>query len=140
MSKAADALGHSGALAVISTHHIAGGSAAFFVDVQRCYERFDPDTPPGLRLSSADDVPYDSVEFDRSGRFGPVQFRRYERDLTYTTAEYLDLLATYSNHRALPADARRGLFDCIEQLIDTEHGGTITKRYLIQLAIAHRTR
>lgn len=59
----------------------------------------------------------------RSGRFGPTVFRRYEHDVTYTAAEYLDVLRTYSGHRALPEDARRGLLDSIAELIDERHGG-----------------
>lgn len=133
MAKAADALTPGGTLAVVSTHHIAGGSEQFFADVQRCYERFDPATPPGLRLLTAEHVPQDSGEFDRSGRFGPVRFARYEWEQEYTTAEYLDLLSTYSGHRAMAADARAGLFRCISALIDGR-GGRITKRYLTHLA------
>lgn len=132
-TKAADALKPGGTLAVVSTHHIAGGSEQFFADVQRCYERFDPTTPPGLHLHSAEHEPRDSGEFDRSGRFGPVRFARYEWEQEYTTTEYLDLLSTYSGHRAMAASARAGLFQCIAALIE-KHGGRLTKRYLTQLA------
>ncbi|GGU89831.1 hypothetical protein GCM10010211_65460 [Streptomyces albospinus] len=48
MVKAADALRPGGALAVVATRHVAGGSEEFFVEVQDCYERFDPATSPGL--------------------------------------------------------------------------------------------
>src|SRR6266542_2001730 len=51
--KAADALCPGGALATIATHHIAGGTEDFFAAVQACYERWDPATPPGLRLPTA---------------------------------------------------------------------------------------
>lgn len=47
MVKAADALRPGGALAVVATQHVAGGSEEFFVEVQDCYERFDPATPGG---------------------------------------------------------------------------------------------
>ncbi|GIM98067.1 hypothetical protein [Paractinoplanes toevensis] len=46
MIKAADLLRPDGSLGIVSTHHIAGGTNAFFADAQRCYERFDPTTPP----------------------------------------------------------------------------------------------
>jgi SAM-dependent methyltransferase len=69
---AADALRPDGVLATIATHHIAGGDQAFFVRAQACYERWDPDTPPGgARLPTAAEVPTASDELDRSGRFGP---------------------------------------------------------------------
>lgn len=137
MQKSADALRPGGTLAIISTHHILGGTVPFFIDVQQCYERYDPDTPPNLRQQAGVDIPGDTTEFTASGRFGPVTFHAYEWDRTYTTNEYLDLLLTYSNHRALPADRQAGLLRCIRQRIDS-YGGSITKRYLTQLATAQR--
>ncbi|MBO3675667.1 trans-aconitate 2-methyltransferase [Streptomyces sp. NEAU-YJ-81] len=138
MVKAADALRPGGALAVVATQHVAGGSEEFFVEVQDCYERFDPATPPGLRLPAAADVDTSdhADEVARSGRFGPVDFRRYERDLTYTTAEYLAVLRTYSGHRALQPEAREGLLECIAGLIDRRYGGRVTKRYLTELRVS----
>ncbi|WP_405783571.1 hypothetical protein [Streptomyces sp. NBC_00859] len=137
--KAADALRSGGALATITTEHVAGGSEAFFTEVQDCYERLDPATPPGLRLSTAAGIAPDRAEVDRSGRFGQVAFRRYERDLVYSAAQYLDVLNTYSGHRALEPKARADLFDCIERLIQERHGGRIAKRYLNDLRVAYRS-
>lgn len=139
MVRAADALRPGGALAVVATQHVAGGSEEFFVEVQGCYERFDPATPPGLRPLAADDVDTSdhAAEVARSGRFGPVAVRRYEWDLAYTTAEYLDVLRTYSGHRALPSAARQGLLGCVAGLIDGRYGGRITKRYLTELRVSH---
>lgn len=131
MTKCAAALKPGGTLAVISTHHVAGGTEQFFVDVQECYERWDPSTPPNLRLSPADDIPR---EFDESPEFDEPEFHRYEWEQAYDTEAYVDLLLTYSNHIALP-DRDRLIAD-IRQLIDTRHGGRVTKRYLTQLATA----
>jgi SAM-dependent methyltransferase len=138
MEKSADALRPGGALAVVSTHHVAGGDERFFADAQRCYERWDPETPPGLRLSPASAIASDSSEFDGSGRFGRVAFRRHEHERRYTTAQYRDLLLSYSGHRAMDPAARRGLLGCITRLIDERHGGRITKRYMNELAIARK--
>jgi SAM-dependent methyltransferase len=138
MVRAADALRPGGALAVVATQHVAGGSEEFFVEVQDCYERFDPATPPGLRLPAAEDVDTSdhADEVARSGRFGPVVFRRHEWDLTYSTAEYTELLRTYSGHRALPPKDREGLLGCIAGLIDGRYGGRVTKRYLTELRVS----
>lgn len=139
-AKAADALRPGGALAVVRSQHVRGGTEEFFIEVQRCYERFDPDTPPGLRPPAAADIDGSdhAEEVARSGRFGPTVFRRYERDLTYTTSDYLDLLRTYSGHRALTEAARNGLLECIAGLIDGRFGGRVTKRYLIESGVSHR--
>jgi hypothetical protein len=88
----------------VSTHHIAGGTANFFADVQRCYERFDPHTPDGLRLPASTDIPTGADEFDMSRHFAAAEVRRYEWERTYRTREYIDLLLTYSGHRALPTN------------------------------------
>ena len=95
-----------------------------------------PGTPKGLRLSAAAEVPErDRAELEADGRFARVQTRRYERDLSYTTSEYLDVLRTYSNHRALAQDARERLLACIGDLIDTRFGGRIAKRYMTELTV-----
>jgi SAM-dependent methyltransferase len=139
VGKAADALRLGGTLATVSTHHIAGGDTEFFAEVQLCYERWDPiNTPVGLRLQPATAIPNDSAELDRSGRFGPATFRRYEWDLAYSTSAYIETLLTYSGHRALAPEARANLLACIAQLIDTRYGGQITKRYMTELRAARR--
>jgi SAM-dependent methyltransferase len=134
--KAADALRPGGALATVTTHHVAGGDEAFFAEAQACYERWDPETPAGGALPTAAEVPTSSEELDATGRFGPAVFRRYERDLPYSTAGYIETLLTYSGHRALDSAARAALLDCIASLIDTGYGGRITKRYLMELRVA----
>src|SRR3954452_19247184 len=65
MIKAADLLRPGGALGIVSTHHIAGGTNAFFADAQRCYERFDPTTPPGMRLTTDDETPEETAEIQK---------------------------------------------------------------------------
>ncbi|MFK4086281.1 class I SAM-dependent methyltransferase [Kribbella sp. NPDC020789] len=132
--RCAQVLRPGGLLAVVSTHHVAGGSEQLFADVQNCYERFTDDADSsGLPPASA--VPKDSSEVDASGLFGPVEFRRYEWELTYTAGEYLDVLSSYSGHRALTSQRRDRLYECVRALIDAD-GGTITKRYLTQLSAA----
>ncbi|AWS44314.1 trans-aconitate 2-methyltransferase [Streptosporangium sp. 'caverna'] len=139
MVRAADSLRAGGALATIATHHIKGGSTDFFAEAQTCYERFDPATPPDLRLQPAAEIPYDDGdEPEPSGPFGPPVFRRHEWEQTYSTAEYLNLLRTYSNHRTLEPVSLVGLLDCLTRLINDRHGGQITKRYLSELRVARR--
>jgi SAM-dependent methyltransferase len=106
VAKVAAALRPGGALAVIATHHVAGGDEGFFDEVQDCYLRWDPaTTPPGLRLPTAAEVPMRGDELDRSGRFGPVTLRRHEWELSYSAAAYPKLLSTYSGHIAMTPDA-----------------------------------
>jgi SAM-dependent methyltransferase len=138
ISKTAAALRPGGSLAVITTEHVAGGTAPFFVDAQTCYERWDPATPPGLRLTPADQFPPRLDELEGATAFAPASVRQYEWEQVYSSRTYLDVLLTYSGHIALPDDARANLLACIAQLIDQRYGGSISKRYLNQLFVARR--
>jgi len=131
----ARALRPGGHLATIQLHHVLGGTVAFFDEVQALYERWDPSTPPGLRLEPASSIPSDDAELRRAG-FATATFRRYAWDEPYTTEQYLDLLLTYSGHRALPPVARDGLLGDIAHLVDTRYSGAIVKRYLAELRLA----
>lgn len=137
-AKAASVLRPGGALAVVTTHHVRGGTERFAVDAQRCYERWDPTTPPDFRPPAAADVPIDTGSLMAGGHFGGAVVRRHEQERPYDVAEYLDLLRTYSNHRALEPAALDGLLTWIGRLIDEDHGGTIDKRWMNELAVAFR--
>jgi len=138
VTKSADVLRRGGALATVATFHVAGGTDGFFVDVQDCYERFDPATEPGLRQPAADSVGRDDRELAESGRFDDAVFRRYEWERRYTAEQYRDLLLTYSGHRALPDGPQRDLLGCIDELIRGRYGGSVMKRYLNELRVARR--
>jgi SAM-dependent methyltransferase len=137
VARTADALRPGGVLATIATHHIRGGDAQFFIDVQDCYRRWFP-ASAGIRQRTAADIAPDNGELEHSGRFEPATFRRYEWALPYSAQEYVDLLSTYSDHRALGETRLRPLLDCISQLINERYGGQIRKRYLNELRIARR--
>jgi hypothetical protein len=87
-------------------------------------------------LPAASDIPSSGEELDRSHRFGPATFRRYEWEWSYTTTSYVEVLLTYSGHRALDPRAQANLLDCIAQLLDDGYGGRIAKRYLTELRVA----
>ena len=137
--RAATALRPGGSLATVTTVHVAGGTETFFDAAQLCYERWDPETPPGgVRPPRADDVPLAYDEVDDSPLFEPAERRRIQTSRTYRTGEYVDALRTYSGHRVLEPQRRKLLLDCIAALIDADYGGQVTKRYLYELRVARR--
>ncbi|MEV7320897.1 class I SAM-dependent methyltransferase [Streptomyces sp. NPDC093970] len=138
VTRAARALRAGGLLAVVTTHHVAGGSEDFFADVQECYERWDPATPPGLRQSPESAIVPDTAEFRGSPFLTGVTARGHAQEITYSTDAYLDVLLTYSNHRLLPGPARDGLLACVRNLLDSRYGGVVTKRYWHELITAVR--
>ena len=137
LAKTAALLRPGGTLAVIDTEHVAGESD-FFDASQGCYERWEPATNPGMKLARAAQVGREWKEIEHAEPFRPIGSRRYEWEVTYSTAEYLELLSTYSGHIALADEARAGLFGCLAALIDGSYDGAVTKRYLTILRMARR--
>ncbi|WP_055527690.1 class I SAM-dependent methyltransferase [Streptomyces graminilatus] len=138
LPRIARALRPGGLLALVITHHVRGGTVDFFERVQRCYERWDPATPPNLRQADEADTATDTGELDHSEHFEEVTVRRHAQDIAYSADEYIDVLLTYSNHRALDAPSRDGLLAGVRDLIETRYDGRITKRYLHELIMARR--
>ncbi len=137
--RAAKALRPGGALATVATRHVAGGSEGFFAEVQRCYERWDPATPSDFRLPSSASVAPQHDEINTSRLFEAPMLRRYEWTQPYSTAAYLDLLCSYSNHRRLTPTRRARLLGCIGELIERSYAGEVVKRYLNELRVARRS-
>jgi SAM-dependent methyltransferase len=134
-TKAATALRRDGALAIFGYSHIAGGDQAFFEQAQDCYLRFMPGTDPNERLEERDTYRPNISKLEASRLFETPKIRTYVTEETYSRAQYLDLLATYSDHRALPAASRESLYACIGALIDENFGGEIRKRYINELIV-----
>jgi SAM-dependent methyltransferase len=136
--KSARALRDGGALAVVTTTHVADDDEEFWIAIQGCYERHVPGTKPGRRLPRIDAVGDVCDEIGITGCFESPALRQYLWDATYTTAQYLDLMRTHSNHIALDGDVLSSLLDSMERLVDAQPGGRVTARYLFRLAIARK--
>ena len=112
----------------------------FFLDVQEDYEAIVPDDPAtkagGPR--PPDTIPDLSGEISASGRFRNVADRRYLWDVVYTSQGYIDVLNTYSGHRALDGDTRERLLTRIRNRIEARSGGQVRKTYLAMLNVAER--
>src|SRR5664279_6153050 len=57
---------------------------------------------------------------------------------SYSSAEYLARLSTYSGHRAASADQRQQLFADVGRMIAARPGGCVRKHYLNVLEVARR--
>lgn len=136
LARIAALLRPGGALATIATYHVFGGSEAFFTQVQRdCYPYWVPTADPDEPRPRPEEISFDR-DLERGGMFGPIAFRRRTWDAEYGTADYLDLLRTYSTTLALAPRTRHGFLHHIGAIIDRDHGGRITKRYLTELRVA----
>ena len=140
--KAAHVLRPGGTLAVFSNEHpyIYTG---FFDEVQAVYNRLVPEwqvegKPAPARLHTNDEIHAEAAFIDSMGLFAPVIVRTYPWKRTYTTAEYLILLNTYSNHRNLEEPRRQTLYQSIADLIERRYGGRVEKEYLGVLFLARK--
>jgi len=140
-AKPADLLGDRGSLAIVTTEHVLPPDGDdFFVDVQADYEAEVPDDPAtGAGGPNAPEtIPDLTAEIDGSGLFRTIDVRRYQWEVTYAAGEYIDLLGTYSNHRAFDAAARGRLLDRVRRRIEVRPGGQVRKTYLAILHVAER--
>jgi trans-aconitate methyltransferase len=129
----------SGCLALWRNQHIRNGSSDDFVDAaQLIYARLAPELALERgQLASAANV-IDTARYDiDSGLFIEQEPRVYLWNRAYSSAEYIAVLNTHSDHQLLPDARRRQLFDQLAALIDTRFGGCVIKDYATVLQIAH---
>lgn len=138
-SKLAHVLRPEGAIALFWNKHVAGAvDGGFFDQVQAIYREHAPEfTEDWKGIPSADELPDESAALAVTGLFGPFTVKRYPWVAHYNAVDYVNQLATYSDHLALPADRRQRAFDDIARVIDGEFGGEIAKQYLAVLYVAH---
>ena len=121
--KLARVLRPQGAIALFWNKHIASAvDGGFFDRIQTLYQQHAPEfTEDWKGLPKL---------------FGQFTIRRYPWVAHYNAVDYVNQLATYSDHLALPVDRRQRLHDGIARMIDDEFGGEIDKQYLAVLYVA----
>jgi hypothetical protein len=72
------------------------------------------------------------------GLFKLTHFESFPVVVEYTSADYADLLGTYSPQLSLQEEKRSAFLQEIRALIDKEFQGTTTKHYAMALAIAQK--
>jgi hypothetical protein len=136
--KAAQALKDSGYLAIFSNEHLKPRTP-FFTEAQQVYRRIIPEwTDPPTDPASPAAIQATAAYMDGTGLFEPVVVQTYPWTQDYTATEYIKLLNTYSNHRALEPSRREQLYAGIRTLIEDKYNGTLTKQYLAVLYLAQK--
>ena len=140
-AKAASLLRDQGKLGLVTTEHVFPPEGDdFFIEVQQDYEAVVPDDPATKAGApkSPETIPDLSEEIAASGRFRNVAVRRYFWDVVYTANEYIDVLNTYSGHRALDEDTRERLLARIHRRVEARPSGRVRKTNLAMLNVAER--
>jgi len=136
LSKAHRALAPDGALAVF-WNTVRWPDEQMRAAVDDLYERVAPgliaSRPgfPGTRSARNVSV----QELEESSLFAPVTLREYPWSETYSTARYVELLTTHSDHRMLAPDVFDRLAKGIAALVD-DAGGALHIEYVARLHMA----
>jgi SAM-dependent methyltransferase len=135
--KAAAALKRTGAFALIrnETCGIEPGLRAEFDDAYARWFDAAEWTPVRDSVESSRRALVDELE--HSGVFGPVQVVQFPWTARYTSAEYVALLGTHSDHAQLDREARARLFDAIVAATD-RRGGAFDVPYVSMALLVFR--
>jgi SAM-dependent methyltransferase len=136
--KAADVLGPGGTLALLRNER-EPFERDLRDEIDAAYARWYPGSSERPVETAVEAARREFLsEIDASGLFGAVEIREYPWTDTLTTAGYLDLLSTYSDHATLAPAQRARLFQAIAAALD-RHGGRLDIRY-VSMAFLARTR
>ena len=119
--KASEVLKSKGCLAVFSNQHVRKHEG-FFSESQSLYDKYY------LPLT-VDRPPTHATNFPGVEVFEEPIKHVYPWTQTYSSAQYIKLLGTYSGHIALSDENRNLLFEGIVNLIETKYDGRVTKHY-----------
>lgn len=131
-----------GHLAIIHTEHISDEQGdAFFFASQPMYQKYHATDKPNNKQRYSilprlrDLQPPESID---TKLFSVESFTTFPLTVTYSAQTYVDLLATFSPHLALPAAKRARFFEDVKALIDKDFDGRLAKRYAMTLTLAAR--
>jgi SAM-dependent methyltransferase len=140
LERPSELLRPGGWLTLIDTVHVAAATDhGFFERVQPIYDRYGKTEgylPPPAPDHATNQL---LTGLERSALYEKTALFRYRWDQTYETADFADLLRSYSTSQAMEADAREALITEISACIDGEFNGRVTRPLVITLTMA-RTR
>ncbi len=102
------------------------------------YRAIAPALISDLRSPARATAPYAYPEISGSVLWSDPRVAQFSRILSYSTDEYLRLLATFSPHRMLPRDQLHALLDGVRAVVD-DRGGILRPRVDTAVFVARRT-
>lgn len=137
------AIGYPKARALLKpTGHLAlvwnlfpGGDGPLYAALDRVYRTHAPMLCGGHQESLVERVDRTTREIATSGCFDPPVIHRVPWTSTYSAEEYIRLLATFSDHRALEPSVRKNLLSRIQATIE-QWGGRIDRPWISTLFLS----
>jgi hypothetical protein len=126
LARAAELLKTGGTIALVWTADRSQGSA-FWQATAPIYDTYNPQTSSGnLPLETKVDLYRQALRTSR--QFTGMREVHKAWTKQYTGAEYLKLLQTFSDHRAMPEPNKSRFFEAISQVI-AQMGGEVIRNY-----------
>ncbi len=134
-AKAAEVLSGGGRLAAF--WNFGAPPPALSATLEHIYERIAPDLArQSVLLGHTEDrLRGVTLAIEQSGGFGQPQARKWSWSRKYTSALWLELLLTHSDHKMLPAAERDSLLEALGAAIEAV-GGTLEVSYETHLVSA----
>ena len=140
----------SGTFALFRNNAVPEEGGALYEDIQAVYrEHYYSHYKPAPRPVRISDMTYEDFlapaelyrgfRFESMERYGfeNVTMKLYRASQTYSANEYIALMDTYSDHRALPDDSKAALYAGVKEAI-LRHGGLYTLHFIYQLYMGRK--
>jgi SAM-dependent methyltransferase len=121
-----------------ASHVFAVDGDPVFDDIQRLYQEIGEGLPPGAIQPRPGELPDSRAEIEASGLFADVTVRQFDWAVSYTAAEYLSLLSTFSGHIEMAPWQRDHLYRGIQRLLAQRPDGRLRRHWGAALHIAQR--
>lgn len=138
--KAPRLLRPGGLLAIVGTNQVESKvDRGYFAASQSIYRTHFPNDPADPPTTPGRDVlPPEFEELATNPLLEQPELFRYDWDQRYSTAEYLDLVRSYSNTAQMAPPARQSFLDDLAAFIDAEFEGYVIRPLVITLSCARR--
>jgi SAM-dependent methyltransferase len=137
--KVAGLLRPSGHLAVWTASHVFPDDGdPFFAELQDVYDEIGESVPTGAPRPSPADLSPPGLESASGGRFATTAVERFDWELTYDAASYIDLLDTFSGHIAMAPWQRQRLYSEIRRRLAERPDGRLRRHWGAVLEVSRR--
>lgn len=137
LSRPAQLLRPAGLLAVVDLIQVdSPDDQGFFAAAQSIYERHGAGHTGSPAPKREHAEPPMSASLQGDTRFTTAEVRRYDWNQTYTSAQYHELMLSYSTTQMMEPAVRRRLLDDMRAFIEQEFDGTVTRPLVATLTTA----
>jgi SAM-dependent methyltransferase len=128
-----------GHLAIWAAEHVLPADGdQFFPEIQDVYDEIGEGLPAGWVFLRPGELADSTAELEASGLFAVTLSRQFDWEISYTAAEYIQLLDTFSSHIAMAQWQRDRLYGAIRARLAGRPDGRLRRHWGAALTVARR--